>query len=216
LTTIDGKTYENYQVTKSDPISLHIIYSGGAATIPFVKLPADIQKQYNYDPDKAAEYIKTQKEQQAALAAQNPENARKAQDQALLDAFLAQQTAEDLAKYQKVLGPLDNQKITVMVVNSQLVKDGLLVTKYYPVPPSKFDFENDHPLYIVGQFPPTTDSSTFNLDVYPAGDYTDETQPEVPALHRYVTNKLDYIKVMKISFPKTDSASATKEVQPTN
>jgi hypothetical protein len=53
-TTLSGKTYDNVVITSVSPDSVSITYAEGAATLPLVLLPPDLQKQLNYDPDAAA------------------------------------------------------------------------------------------------------------------------------------------------------------------
>jgi hypothetical protein len=50
----DGKTYQNVVVTKIEPETVSISHSMGVAHIAISTLPADIQKQLNYDPAAAA------------------------------------------------------------------------------------------------------------------------------------------------------------------
>jgi hypothetical protein len=53
-TTMDGKTYQNVVVTKIEPDTVTITHSLGVAHVDISTLPADIQKQLNYDPSAAA------------------------------------------------------------------------------------------------------------------------------------------------------------------
>ncbi|PAW76980.1 MAG: hypothetical protein B9S32_12815 [Verrucomicrobia bacterium Tous-C9LFEB] len=83
LKTADGLTYNACTVTKVEPDGLTIIYSDGAAKIPFSKLPTDIQQKYNFDPNVAQKYTTEQVAR------------RKAQAQANLEAL---ETAERIKK----------------------------------------------------------------------------------------------------------------------
>ena len=56
LTTTDGKTFYQVKITSTDPGGLHFMHRDGAASVPFEKLPSDIQKKYGYDPEKAADF----------------------------------------------------------------------------------------------------------------------------------------------------------------
>ncbi len=51
----NGKTYDNVVITTVKPDSVAITHSLGAATIPIILLPPDIQQKLNYDPEAAAE-----------------------------------------------------------------------------------------------------------------------------------------------------------------
>jgi len=55
IITTDGKVYRSCSVTQAEPDALRIMYSDGAARIPYEKLPSALQKQY-FDPDKVAAY----------------------------------------------------------------------------------------------------------------------------------------------------------------
>jgi hypothetical protein len=53
---VDGVTYSNVTFTAVTPTTVSIIHQTGAATIPLDKLSLESQKQFNYDPKRAAEY----------------------------------------------------------------------------------------------------------------------------------------------------------------
>jgi hypothetical protein len=53
-TTSDGQTYNNVVITKIDSDTVAITHSLGVAHVPISTLPANIQKQLNYDPQAAA------------------------------------------------------------------------------------------------------------------------------------------------------------------
>ena len=50
--TTDGKIYKSVKVVKQDADSVTILDSDGGARIEFSKLPTDLQKRFNYDPNK--------------------------------------------------------------------------------------------------------------------------------------------------------------------
>ena len=52
-TTTDGKTYQGVKVVKIEADCVTILDSDGGARIELAKLPPDLQKRFNYDPDKA-------------------------------------------------------------------------------------------------------------------------------------------------------------------
>jgi len=95
LSTTDGNTYTNVTVKRSDPSGIDIVYDAGAVHIPFEKLSAEIQKQYGYDPIKAADFVKqkaaaqVQADAELAIALQQQADADKSMakaKQSLMDA----------------------------------------------------------------------------------------------------------------------------------
>lgn len=73
LTTRDGQVFHNFKVIGHDEGSITIMDSDGGQKIPLSNLPADLQKQYGYDPAKADAVMKAQAEedqqQRKAIAA---------------------------------------------------------------------------------------------------------------------------------------------------
>jgi thiol-disulfide isomerase/thioredoxin len=86
LTTRDGQVYHNYRVIDHDIGYITIMDSDGGGKIPLSNLPADLQKQYGYDPAKSDAFVKqdTEADRQAraavtqAQAAQQIESAQQA------------------------------------------------------------------------------------------------------------------------------------------
>ena len=58
LTTRDGSVYRNYRVVSSDPGYVTILYNDGGGRVPLSQLPADLQREYHYDPATAAAYTR--------------------------------------------------------------------------------------------------------------------------------------------------------------
>ena len=56
LTTLDGKVYKDYTVTKVEPDGLSIRHAEGTAKVPFHRLPDEVQRQHGYDPFHAYDY----------------------------------------------------------------------------------------------------------------------------------------------------------------
>ena len=54
ITTIDGQRYDDVVITRVDSESISFEHSAGLATVDLAKLPPDLQKRFNYDPQKAA------------------------------------------------------------------------------------------------------------------------------------------------------------------
>ena len=97
ITTRKGVTYKQCAVTKVDPDGIRITHTDGAAKIVFEDLPDALQRQYNYDPAKVAEYRKRAAEAQAAAAKQAADEL--AQRQAA--EFRAQQQRDALTQQQR-------------------------------------------------------------------------------------------------------------------
>src|SRR5436190_1218608 len=74
--TIKGKEYKNAKASRVEPDGIVITFSGGIVKLPFIELPADVQKKYGYDSQAAATYTAEENQKQAALAQQ-----RKADEQ---------------------------------------------------------------------------------------------------------------------------------------
>ena len=70
LTTRDGTTYHNVEVTSVDRDRIHVMHSKGVAKLPFEQLPEALQKQYHYDAAKVAAFRKQQEDSKKATAAQ--------------------------------------------------------------------------------------------------------------------------------------------------
>jgi hypothetical protein len=52
---VGNKVYKDYQVVRTQPDAIIIKHSAGIATLYFWELPVDLQKKYNYDPEKVTE-----------------------------------------------------------------------------------------------------------------------------------------------------------------
>ncbi len=52
-TTTDGKVYQDVKVIHSEPDAVTILHHDGGALVPIANLTPDLQKRFNYDPDKA-------------------------------------------------------------------------------------------------------------------------------------------------------------------
>jgi hypothetical protein len=80
--TIDGTTYEDVRWGRLTPSTVTIYHRTGIATVPLASLPPDLQKQFGYDPDKAAAWQAAVDKTNAArfAAEQKAEAAREAAD----------------------------------------------------------------------------------------------------------------------------------------
>ncbi len=52
ITTLDGKTYKDAQVTGVEADGVHISFRGGVVKVPFDQLPQELQRQYAYSQPK--------------------------------------------------------------------------------------------------------------------------------------------------------------------
>ena len=67
--TIDGTTYEDVRWGRLTPATVTIYHKTGIATVPLASLPPKMQKQFGYDPEKAAAWQATANKTAAAKLA---------------------------------------------------------------------------------------------------------------------------------------------------
>jgi len=60
ITTLDGHTYINVNVRRTDPIGIFILHSAGGCYIAFTNLPETVRDAYHYNPAVAAEHVAVQ------------------------------------------------------------------------------------------------------------------------------------------------------------
>lgn len=60
---VDGVTYSNVTFGTVTPSSVTIFYRSGVARIPLEKLPAELQKQFGYDPERAKTHLTLEAQQ---------------------------------------------------------------------------------------------------------------------------------------------------------
>ena len=70
LTTLSGKTYKRAMVFRVEPDGINYVFAGGMVKVPFTDLPEEIQKQFGYDPKKAAAFTTQDEAEQQRLATQ--------------------------------------------------------------------------------------------------------------------------------------------------
>ena len=111
--TIGGTTYEGFHWGRLTSGSVTIYHKVGIARIPLAKLPPELQKQFGYDPQKAAAWEAAEQKADAAWRATEQEAAaqraaaqkiadQKAAEQRLADQKVAEQkAAEQKAAQQK-------------------------------------------------------------------------------------------------------------------
>jgi chromosome segregation ATPase len=56
--TIDGKEYKNVKVKRVEPDGIVLVSKSGISKVYFVELPKEVQQRFNYDPKKAAAYLR--------------------------------------------------------------------------------------------------------------------------------------------------------------
>jgi hypothetical protein len=66
--TVDGVTYNDVRFGLITPVSVSIIHSTGVVSIPLTKLPPELQRQFGYNPQKAAEWQAAQQKAAARAA----------------------------------------------------------------------------------------------------------------------------------------------------
>ena|SRR5436190_13891864 len=76
--TTDGKEYKNVKVSRAEPDGIVITFSGGIVKLPFAELPPEIQKQYSYDSQAAAEFAEKSAAAQQALRLATQQTQQKA------------------------------------------------------------------------------------------------------------------------------------------
>lgn len=89
ITTKSGQTFLNCKVVRVHPDGVSFTHQNGAAKIAFKDLPESLRKEFRYDPQKAAEYQRSQ----AELRKQQAERARLreiAMDERLMEARMAE------------------------------------------------------------------------------------------------------------------------------
>jgi hypothetical protein len=99
--TIDGVVYEDVRWGTVTPATVSIFHKTGIAAIPFEKLPPEVQKQFGYDPKKAAACRAAQQRAEAArqeaLRRRRAEETADRQRQVKLGADKQKQAAEAAA-----------------------------------------------------------------------------------------------------------------------
>lgn len=74
ITNTSGKVFQNVEIREVRPDGLTVFHSTGIGFIPFGELPETIQKEYGYDPQKEAEFLRRQAEADAKRQVQQRES----------------------------------------------------------------------------------------------------------------------------------------------
>lgn len=110
VTTLDGKTYRDCEVSKVFPDSICVLFPGGGARIKFTNLPEATRAKYGYDVQRSAAFEQAEaareEREQAILAAQRAQSAAKRLQIAAARQAAASNTNEPAATTQAaVLSP---------------------------------------------------------------------------------------------------------------
>jgi hypothetical protein len=183
--TVDGVTYSNVTWHTVTPATVSIFHQTGVATIPLEKLPPQLQRQFGYDPQKAADYRAAEAVQLQRAAKEAAE--RKANEQTDIDKGLqklgelpgtasqetqraqAQQQASELAGAQN--------PVLMSILVRQALPDGALVDQAL----------DSRLLYVVG-LTGVYDDTAYVIVVAPSGDF------------EYTTTSGAYKKVPKYQY----------------
>lgn len=177
LKTTDGMTYKECTVTKIEPDGLTIIYSDGAAKLPYSKLSTELQQKYAYDSRAAEKYTSEQAAKRKAQIQTNLENLDNAQQIQKLRILVTAKPPKDRTS------TVGTHMMRVSGRVLQVLNEGLLLASNWKilVPLEPYTDSNgvehsgsvfiDEPLFIVGPTSGYVDGSTFTGVIYPAGAY---------------------------------------------
>ena len=181
LTTKDGAVYHNILVTSTTPAYITVQHENGVTRIMLETLAGELQKQYGYDPAKAADYLRSE-----ALA--EAERARE------------KRITEKIADFDKlsiyVKGEVDQ------VINEQ---GGISFTgTAYRVNPARSSngttslkkeyVGSTGKIFILGQFKGMIDGGEWEGQIWPAGTFTYESVGAgTKTISRWSVNRLQSI-----------------------
>ena len=123
--TIDGITYEEVRWGRLTPATVTMYHKVGIATVPLAKLPAELQKQFGYDPQKAAAWqAAVQKANAARLAAEQKAAAERdaAERKAAEQRAAEQKAAAAKATAEKPKAPPPVSSTTTNIVKKTAIK----------------------------------------------------------------------------------------------
>jgi len=143
--TVSGKDYHNVIVGQVEANKVHITYDGGLGTIAFADLQPELQKRFNYDPEKA--------KKMAALAAD---------EKAVSDAKQILAAACQTKPVQIIQVLPDG-----ILVNPMVVYQGAYGLPYYK--------PSDQIVFIHSKFAHVVDGDQITVRVYRSGEYSYQT-----------------------------------------
>lgn len=153
FTLTDGTEYKDVRVRRADPDGLVLVTADGIVKAPFSKLPAAVQKQYNYDPAAAGKFVS----ETNAKAAEAERTASTMAAKADSETKRQTSTKEQVAAAMEV-------KLTVTSV-----MDGGFLAHGYKLDPYGSDTAFSDDIYVAGEIPGLVDNARVNATVAPAG-----------------------------------------------
>lgn len=184
LTLPNGKTYQNYSITRTEPDGISIKHAAGITKLFFWELPQEMQARYNYDPEKARAYNTQARAQQAAAYAQQEAAAKKARARAEYEA--AHKEVMDQIKKSAFEMAGEVSQITdggALIRNARMpyrYKEEVVTPGYTPmnlnrqfVTKTKYVSvaEDYEPVFVINAGKNFTDGAGWKAVVYPAGTY---------------------------------------------
>ena len=114
LTTTKGKTYKRFKVLRVEPDGLNIMHSSGIVKVSFGNLPESVQKEYGYDPAKAAAW---QQDAEAARAVHAAEQQTSGKLRSHLDSFMGILKSAGIDNSIISSASAEGDKLTIVVAN---------------------------------------------------------------------------------------------------
>lgn len=179
LKTLSGQVYKQARVFRVEPDGINYMFAGGMVKVPFTDLPEAIQKQYGYDPKKAAAFA------QAEARAQSFTESVTA-DAEMLDQDAKQRLYESTAKsletakqreHNKALAVIYGRKISegaiyVRLKTEQVLDDGILAS--YRVREGQYgwpEHDEERVIFVTGLSDASVDGTAWEGTIYPFGSY---------------------------------------------
>ena len=126
--TIGGTTYEDFHWGRLTPGSVTIYHKVGIAKIPLAELPPELQKQFGYDPQKAATWETAVQKAGAAWGAAQQAAAEKIAEQKAAEQRAAEQKINDqkMVDQKAAAQKAAAQRATAATVPSNVTVDSIL------------------------------------------------------------------------------------------
>jgi hypothetical protein len=122
--TVSGKDYHNVVVGQVEADRVHISYDGGVGAVNLADLPPDLQRRFNYDPEKAKKVSEVRAQLEAQIALQQ------------------RSALEEAAEYKKQRAAYDAEVARIEDINQKNheynVHGGAFHAEIYPIPEFKF------------------------------------------------------------------------------
>ncbi len=126
ITIVSGKTYTNASVTRVEPDGISVMHSTGITKLSFSELTPDMQKKYNYDPQRAATHQQKTRQAQIEWARQQQaaSMAQLAEQQSRLDAVKESESQQEAGR--KLRSSAKSMRVEVL----QILNGGGLCIPY--------------------------------------------------------------------------------------